>query len=115
MGQYAIDHMFNNFEKIGNLTIQRYAAVKATSVKTYLVQNVETNFLKRQRDDGMLEFVSLENVNVGDTISIIGDFCPAAQGINGPKKRFELKIEDITCVTCEQTLWMIESPEINFI
>ena len=49
MGQHAIDHMFNNFEMIGNLTMQRYAAVKATTTNTYLVKNVDTNYIKRQK------------------------------------------------------------------
>ena len=115
MGQQAIDHMFNNFEMNGNLTMPRYAAVKATSTKTYIVQNADTNFIKRKKKDGILEFVSLENVNAGDTIYLIGDFCPAAQGINAPKTRAELIVEDVTCVTCEQALWMIESPNINLI
>ena len=57
MGQQAIDHMFNNFEMIGNLTMPRYAAVKATSTKTYIVQNADTNFIKRKKKDGILEFV----------------------------------------------------------
>ena len=115
MGQQAIDHMFNNFEMIGNLTMPRYAAVKATSTKTYIVQNADTNFIKRRKNDGILEFVSLESLNAGDTIYLTGDSCPAAQGINAPKKRFELMIEEITCITCEQALWMIESPTINLI
>lgn len=115
MGQHAIDHMFNNFEMIGNLTMQRYAAVKATTTNTYLVKNVDTNYIKRQKANGMLEYVSLESVNVGDTIYIVGDFCPAAHGMNAPTKRFELVVKDVSCITMEQTLWMIESPEINII
>ena len=115
MGQQAIDHMFNNFDIIGDLSMPRYAAVKATSVKTYIVQNADTNFIKRRKDNGVLEFVSLESINPGDTIYLTGDFCPAAQGINAPKKHVELMIEDVTCVTCEQTLWMLESPAINLI
>ena len=115
MGQQAINHMLNNFEMIGNLTMQRYAAVKATTVNTYYVQNADIDFIKRQKANGTLEFSSLANLSEGDTIYLTGDFCPAAHGINAPKKRAELIIQNISCVTIEQALWMIESPEINII
>lgn len=100
-----------NLKHTGRLSIERFVACKALTVRTFLVKDIAWNKIVKIENNSQTK-IQIHDVNIGDTIAIPATYTPIT---GGQSVQAAPAISNIQSVYLNGDKMMIESPTANIV